>query len=333
MPGHLAQFECRHRLRKIFLDTRRRLMFLSRPCSPRPTPLIHPPSPAARRGSSSLVRKLIDYGKELAATIRRRAFTDPGPVISRFGIADVAQILARISRGLHRANALEARLLRNADRLDAAPRDPSSPGMQRAPRQATAPSADEANARLTYLPTPQQIADKIRRQPIGAVIADICRDLGILPSDPLWRELQAVIIREGGSLAKPDERHPRPGVSDRSHRASRIANTAPAITWTCPHRPVLNPSSPTRGTGRPRQSGVLRLLGQLQGVRGEIRQSNLHRHRDTTSARRGCTRPASRHRPAYQRESGTTTRNAIRASPNRMGPACSNTMCESFSRL
>ena len=202
------------------------------------------PDPSTQPSRSAnllgLVRKLIDYGKELAATIRRRAFTDPGPVIACFGTADIARILARISRGLHRANALEARLLRNADRLDAAPRGASSPGMPRAPRQAAAPSADEADARITRLPTPEQIAAKVRRQPIGAVIADICRDLGILPSHPLWRELQTVIIREGGSLATPDERHPRSGVSDRSHRASRIANSAPAIPWTRPHRPALN---------------------------------------------------------------------------------------------
>ena len=63
------------------------------------------------------------------------------------------------------------------------------------------PAAGEDDARLALLPTPEQIAAKIRRQPIGAVIADICRDLGILPSHPLWRELQIVIIREGGNLA------------------------------------------------------------------------------------------------------------------------------------
>ncbi len=161
-----------------------------------------PTQPSRSARLLGLVRKLIDYGKELAATIRQRAFTDPGPVISCFGTADVALILARISRGLHRANALEARLLRNADRLDAAPRGASSPRTPRAPRPPAAPSADEANARVTHLPTPEQIAAKVRRQPIGAVIADICRDLGILPSHPLWRELQTAIIRECGSLAR-----------------------------------------------------------------------------------------------------------------------------------
>jgi hypothetical protein len=33
------------------------------------------------------------------------------------------------------------------------------------------------------------------------VFADVCRDLGIVPSHPLWRELSLVIIRHGGNLA------------------------------------------------------------------------------------------------------------------------------------
>ena len=169
-----------------------------------------PPTQPSRSASLlGLVRKLIDYGRELATTIRQRVFTDPTSVRCCFGTADVALILARISRGLHRADALEARLLSNAHRLDAAPRGASSPMKPRTPRPAAAPSADEANARLTSLPTSDglatgldpMVAAKVRRQPIGAVIADICRDLGIMPSHPLWRELQIVIIRECGSLA------------------------------------------------------------------------------------------------------------------------------------
>ena len=81
-----------------------------------------PPTQPSRSASLlGLVRKLIDYGRELAATIRQRAFTDPTSVRCCFGTADVALILARICRGLHRADALEARLLSNAHRLDAAP--------------------------------------------------------------------------------------------------------------------------------------------------------------------------------------------------------------------
>jgi hypothetical protein len=107
---------------------------------------------------------------------------------------------ARITRGLHRAGALEARLVRNAARLDAAP------GPQRAPAVATPASASrrqgapQADLHLAHLPTSEQIAAEVRRRPIGAVIADICRDLDIMPCHPLWRDLRLVIIRHGGSL-------------------------------------------------------------------------------------------------------------------------------------
>jgi hypothetical protein len=42
----------------------------------------------------------------------------------------------------------------------------------------------------------------VRRRPIGAVIADICRDLGILPNHPLWRDLQKAIMHHGGSYVR-----------------------------------------------------------------------------------------------------------------------------------
>jgi hypothetical protein len=196
------------------------------------------PSTQLRRSASllGLVRKLIDYGRELAATIRRRAFTDPISVGCCFGTADAALILARISRGLHRANALEERLLRNANRLDTAPQGGSSPAQPRAPRPATAPAACETDARLAHLPTPEQIAAKIRRQPIGAVIADICRDLGILPSHPLWRELQVAIIRENGNFAGL--------VKDILDQAFPISTTAPPRLTRCPPAPLAQFPAP-----------------------------------------------------------------------------------------
>jgi hypothetical protein len=52
------------------------------------------------------------------------------------------------------------------------------------------------------LPTAEQIAAKVRRQPIGAVLADICRDLGIPPSHPLWDELRRVINEYGGNFSR-----------------------------------------------------------------------------------------------------------------------------------
>jgi len=52
------------------------------------------------------------------------------------------------------------------------------------------------------MPTVEQVAAAIRRRPIGAVIADICRNLGILPSNPLWREVQGAIRKHGGNCAR-----------------------------------------------------------------------------------------------------------------------------------
>ncbi len=57
--------------------------------------------------------------------------------------------------------------------------------------------------RLARLPTEAEIAAEIRRRPIGAVIADICQDLGIMPGHldrEFWDELRHAIIMYGGGL-------------------------------------------------------------------------------------------------------------------------------------
>jgi hypothetical protein len=159
-----------------------------------------PTSQPSRSGRLlALVRKLIDYGRELAATIRQRTVTEPIFAKVHFGTTDLALIFARITRGLHLANVLEARVLRRADRLDAGRR----PGRARSAAKAPAvPRVAEPDPRLASLPTPEQIAAEVRRRPIGAVIADICRDLGILPSHPLWRDVQRAMLEHGGSHAR-----------------------------------------------------------------------------------------------------------------------------------
>jgi hypothetical protein len=172
------------------------------------------PDPPARPSRSAnllgLVRKLIDYGRELAATLHQRAATDLRSITRSFGASDLALILVRIQRGLLRASALEARLEQSAVRLDAERKPRSAPAL-RTPRPALVPGLDpgicpaapraEAPDAALALPTEAEIAAWVRRRPIGAVIADICRDLGILPSHPLWRELQHAIIQHGGSHA------------------------------------------------------------------------------------------------------------------------------------
>jgi hypothetical protein len=105
---------------------------------------------------------------------------------------------------------------------------PRAPSHRRSPPAAAAAQpTDTTQSHLDRLPTPEQIAAEVRRRPIGTVIADICRDLGIMPSHQLWRELQLVIIRHGGSLARL--------VNDILHRAFPFpASARPAAALQSP---------------------------------------------------------------------------------------------------
>jgi hypothetical protein len=164
------------------------------------------PASTDRRGCLArllgLVRKLIDHGRQLAATVGQRSRpNDPAIARCRFGTSDIALILSRITLALHRATLLEARLLRSAARPEPKPQPQRAPS-QRAARAPQAPREPaEADPRLARMPTTEQIAAEIRHRPVGAVIADICRDLGIMPDHPLWRELRLAIMLHGGSLA------------------------------------------------------------------------------------------------------------------------------------
>ena len=88
---------------------------------------------------------------------------------------------------------------------------PATPG-PRAARQVAPPDAQREphradqteDPRLARLPTEEEIAAEVRRRPVGAVIADICRDLGIAPGQldrAFWDELSRAIAIYGGSLA------------------------------------------------------------------------------------------------------------------------------------
>ena len=158
--------------------------------------------PSRFRRVLDVVRKLIDYGKELATTLQRRAASDLAAATRPFGTSDIGLILARITRGLLLANALEARVVALAARPAPPPRPVRAPAQRepRAPRPASARPTAEADPRLALLPTPEQIAAEVRRRPVGAVIADICRDLGIIPTHPLWQELSVAIVWHGGSF-------------------------------------------------------------------------------------------------------------------------------------
>jgi hypothetical protein len=195
---------------KIFLATDILPCFLAQMSGATTAPASQP---SRVGGLIGLVRKLIDYGTFLANTLRQRGLGNHPAIQGRlFGTTNVTLILARIARGLMRAAALEARLHRSAAHLDGA--SPSRASRARAasattkaavttaPRRHANPrNTDDDDALLAQMPTEEQIAEEIRRRPIGEVIADICRDLGIVPAHPLWRELHNAIMREGGRFA------------------------------------------------------------------------------------------------------------------------------------
>jgi hypothetical protein len=185
-----------------------------------------------------LVRKLIDYGKQLGTALTQRT-ADLASVTRDFGTKDIALILARIRCGLERANLLEARIIDAAASLDARAARPAAvaPRAPPAAPRPPAPPKQQPDPRLARLPTSEEIAEQVRHQPIGAVLADICRDLGIMPSHPLWGELHLAINDYDGNYIRL--------VMERLDRAFPIAHIVARLKA----RPA-DPPEPA-GTGPP----------------------------------------------------------------------------------
>jgi len=158
-----------------------------------------------------LLQWIVAFGKDLADTFHQRTANADfhAFVTNRFHTSDLDAIFARIRRGLMLALALQARLTRRA----ATGRDiPEAKVRFYPPRGKRSGSADKpAKPRRTNiidlpldrLPTAEQIAEELRRRPVGAVLVDICRDLGILPGNltgAQWRDLSDTIVRFGGNM-------------------------------------------------------------------------------------------------------------------------------------
>jgi hypothetical protein len=172
------------------------------PNRPDPTPdpaTTAAPPPSRTSRVHRLLCKLIDYGMELARSLQQRpAIATLATIALHFGTRDITQILTRITRGLQLAYALGDKLDRHPLPETVAQVSVRKP-VARKPR--TAPPAVRRPP-LPDLPTAEDIAAALRNRPAGAVIADICRDLGIVPAHPLWREIMAVVCEFGGNFVR-----------------------------------------------------------------------------------------------------------------------------------
>ena len=150
-----------------------------------------------------LVRRIIDHGRELVATMKRQNTPSPsGEVARRFGTFNLTLIIARITRGLAIAAGLESRLLRARPAQRANPNRPARPARPRPARPPVTSQSEDDAALLRAMPSAEEIAERIRHRAPGAVIVEICRDLGIHADHPLWPEIRDAIILHDGSLAR-----------------------------------------------------------------------------------------------------------------------------------
>jgi hypothetical protein len=146
----------------------------------------------------ALIDDLILFGRILIETLQREPDSAAATrIISRFSTRNIAAIIARITRGLMLAAALDDRLVRSARRIDNPPPPRPDDTRSRSARQRPARSAmagDDA-ALLARMPTAAEIAANIRNRPIGDVLADIAHDLGLVEPDPLWWRIYSDIQR------------------------------------------------------------------------------------------------------------------------------------------
>ena len=170
-----------------------------------------------------VVRTLLEFAHHLVATIERRAAM-PGFSLfaTLFGTAKLPIILAHLHRGILRATALENLLLKRAAtgrdvevaplRIRAAPGAPSAdagadplnePLNAQIERMAADRAKHDAPIDPDRLPTLEEIEAEVRHRPFGRTIADICRDLGVLPgmcTRAFWDAVMDAIACYKGSV-------------------------------------------------------------------------------------------------------------------------------------
>ena len=147
--------------------------------------------PRSRR-LRALIDDLILFGKVLIETLTLEPASEVAArLIKQFGTENIAAIIARITRGIMLATALDERVARCAKQIDGPPRIRPDNGVKRAERQRSAkrPAAADGASLLIRMPTAVEIAASIRKRTIGAVLADIAHDLGLTEYDPLFMRI------------------------------------------------------------------------------------------------------------------------------------------------
>jgi hypothetical protein len=153
-----------------------------------------------------VVRFLISYACHIAAKAEECAVKgDIRPVTLPFGKAiAIDQLIIRVARGLRRALMMQQMLQQRAatgkDIEPVARRPhPQAGGSRQGGQDQDKPPKQER------LPSEAEIAAELQRRSLGAVVADICHDIGIVPSDltdEQWDALRWVIQEYGGDTMK-----------------------------------------------------------------------------------------------------------------------------------
>ncbi len=199
------------------------------------------PAPAASPTYTArllgLVRKLIDFGHEIAAAVQQHPTgEDHVPLALRFGTKSIALMLASIARGLRLAAVLEERLGGPPARLNPAQATARALSRRRprAPRDAS-PTQDNGRARL---PTSRKIAAWYREYPVETVLMHLRSALGLTPDDPLWEEVNDLLIehhadrmRQAQEIRKQDQATAAPR-SQESESRGRNASARGSDTQT-----------------------------------------------------------------------------------------------------
>lgn len=167
--------------------------------------------PSASQVLIGVIKRLIGAGLERLAVLQ----ADPTPEEVQdtgiaFGTFNLCVIFARIMRGLNLATALQKYIASQSRHIDNPPPLRTLPVRKHLPRPRRKPRLTEAADNATLLlriPTEQEIAAMLRHRTIGAVLAQICADLGINVNHPMWQDVRYLIAIHGGHQPPVIARH------------------------------------------------------------------------------------------------------------------------------